>query len=139
MAIVLDHTIVHANDPMVSAKFLADILGIDPPARLGHFTVLKIGPSSLDYLPGEGAISSRHFAFRVDEDAFDEILGRIRSAHISFWAGPFHRRPQTINHWDDGRGLYFDDPDGHVMEVITRSYGEGGCGAKHPNPLLNCP
>ena len=55
---------------------------------------------------------------------------------LPFWADPFHREPNAINHWDDGRGVYFDDPNGHVLEVITRPYGSGGRDARHPNPLL---
>jgi catechol 2,3-dioxygenase-like lactoylglutathione lyase family enzyme len=139
LEICLDHTIVHARDPQATATFLAELLGIDPPRRLGHFTVLRVGPTSLDYLPAEGPVTSRHFAFRVTEDQFDIILDRIRARNIPYWADPFHRQPQAINHWDDGNGLYFDDPDGHLIEVITRSYGTGGCEAKNPNPLLNCP
>lgn len=139
MPIVLDHTIVHATDPLATAAFLAQVLGVEPPRRLGIFTVLQVGPTSLDYLPGDGAISPRHFAFKVSEPEFDAIFARLRDAAIPYWADPAHQQSGAINHWDDGRGVYFNDPDGHVLEVITRSYGEGGCEAEHPNPLLNCP
>lgn len=139
MEIHLDHTIVHARDPQATADFLSGLLGIAPAQRLGHFTVLKVGPTSLDYLPGDGPIASRHFAFRVSEEQFDAIYGRIQARAISYWADPFHQQPGAINRWDDGRGFYFDDPDGHLIEVLTRSYGSGGCEAQHPNPLLDCP
>ena len=138
MPIVLDHTIVHATDPLATATFLGRVLGIEPPRRLGIFTVLQVGPTSLDYLPAEGAVSPRHFAFKVSEAEFDAIFARIREGDIPYWADPSHTQPGAINRWNDGRGVYFNDPDGHVMEVITRSYGEGGCEAAHPNPLLNC-
>lgn len=139
MEVTLDHTIVHARDPAATAGFLSELLGIAPPRRLGHFTVLKVGPTSLDYLPGNDPIISRHFAFRVSEAQFDTIYGRIQARKIAYWADPFHQQPGAINRWDDGRGLYFDDPDGHLIEVLTRSYGSGGCEAEHPNPLLDCP
>lgn len=139
MEIVLDHTIVHASDPAATAAFMSEIFGIEPARQLAHFTVLKIGPTSLDYLPGEGAVLPRHFAFRVSEADFDAIFARIKERKISYWADPFHKEPNAINRWDDGRGLYFDDPDGHLLEIITRSYGSGGCEAEHPNPLLGCP
>lgn len=139
MEIYLDHTIVHARNPLATANFLSKLLGIAPPKRLGHFTVLKVGPTSLDYLPGDGAIISRHFAFRVSEEQFDAIYDRVRTRGIAYWADPFHQQPGVINRWDDGRGFYFDDPDGHLIEVLTRSYGSGGCEAEHPNPLLDCP
>lgn len=139
MEIVLDHTIVHASDPAQSAAFLSTLLGLEPAKRLGHFTVLRAGPTSLDFIQSEGPISPRHFAFRVTEADFDEIFSRLGARGIRYWADPFHKEPDQINHWDDGRGLYFDDPSGHLYEILTRSYGSGGCAARNPNPLLDCP
>lgn len=137
MPVTLDHTIVSASDPQASAELITDLLGIPPAKRLGHFTVVRIGESSLDFVRDDTAIASRHFAFRVDEQRFDEILGRISAREIDYHADPFGKLPQQINRWDDGRGLYFRDPDGHLLEVITRSYGSGGREAAFPNPLLD--
>jgi len=78
----------------------------------------------------------RHFAFLVSDGEFDEILQRIRDRQLPYWADPFRREPNNINTYDDGRGLYFDDPNGHLLEIITRPYGSGGRGARNPNPLL---
>jgi catechol 2,3-dioxygenase-like lactoylglutathione lyase family enzyme len=114
-------------------------LGIAPAKRLGHFTILQIGATSLDLIEADGPISSRHFAFLVSEQEFDATFERIKERDITYWADPFRNQPERINHWDDGRGLYFDDPNGHLLEIITRPYGSGGCDAKHPNPLLECP
>ncbi len=139
MKIYLDHTIIHARDPQATAVFLADLLGIEEPGRLAHFVVLEVGPTSLDFLPGDGPISSRHFAFRVTEENFESIVARIGERGIPYWTDPFHKEPGRINRWDDGRGLYVDDPNGHVIEVISRLYGSGGCGAEQSNSLLQCP
>jgi extradiol dioxygenase family protein len=136
MAVTLNHTIVHAHDKDITAKFLTEILGISSPRTLAHFTVVQVGGTSLDFIETEGKISSRHFAFLVGEDEFDEIFARLCQRGITYWADPFHKAPNAINRWDDGRGLYFDDPNGHLMEVITRPYGSGGMDAEHPNPLL---
>ena len=138
MPVRLDHTIVHAVDPAATTAFISEILGIAPASRLGHFTVLRIGETSLDFLPDDPPIASHHFAFKVSEDEFDAIFARLQERGIPYWADPFHQQPQAINHWDEGRGVYFDDPNGHLLEVITKSYGEGGCKARHPNPLLDC-
>ena len=135
-AITLNHTIVVAKDCALTAAFLVDLLDLPAPRRLGHFTVIQIGPTSLDLVQGDPPISSRHFAFLVGEAAFDEIFTRIVDRSVPYWADPFHNQPNQINHWDDGRGLYFDDPNGHLLEIITRPYGSGGLGAEHPNPLL---
>jgi catechol 2,3-dioxygenase-like lactoylglutathione lyase family enzyme len=137
MAVTLDHTIVHARDAQATAKFLTEILGLAPHRNLAHFVVVQVGETSLDLIQTDEKIASRHFAFLVSEAEFDEIFARIRARKLSFWADPFHRQPGEINHWDDGRGVYFDDPNGHLLEVITRSYGSGGLDAKHPNPLLS--
>lgn len=137
MAVTLNHTIVHAHDPAATARFMTEILGLEPAKRLGHFTVVQVGPTSLDLIETDGEIASRHFAFQVSEPEFDEIFGRIQAQGLAYWADPFQREPDRINHWDDGRGVYFKDPNGHLLEVLTRSYGSGGLDAEHPNPLLS--
>lgn len=137
MTVTLNHTIVHARDSQATAAFLTEILGLPPHRNLAHFTVVQVGDTSLDLIETDGEISSRHFAFLVSEAEFDAIFARIRARGLSYWADPFHRQPGEINHWDDGRGVYFDDPNGHLLEVITRAYGSGGPNAKHPNPLLS--
>jgi catechol 2,3-dioxygenase-like lactoylglutathione lyase family enzyme len=136
MAIILDHTIVHVRDAAGSAAFLVAMLDLPPPRRLAHFTIVQVGETSLDLLETDDAISSRHFAFRVTEPEFDSILARLQAQGQAFWADPFHQEPGRINQWDDGRGVYFDDPNGHLLEIITRPYGSGGLTARHPNPLL---
>jgi catechol 2,3-dioxygenase-like lactoylglutathione lyase family enzyme len=138
MPITLNHTIIHAHDPQQTTQFLADMLGLEPARHLGHITVLQVGATSLDFIQTDEDITQCHFAFLVEEAEFDRIFQRILSRGLPYWADPFRQQPGTINHWDDGRGVYFDDPNGHLMEVITRPYGSGGCEAKHPNPLLDC-
>jgi catechol 2,3-dioxygenase-like lactoylglutathione lyase family enzyme len=136
MTISLNHTLVHSKDPHHTAAFLTDILGLPAPSQLAHFTQVHVGVTMLDLIQTDEPISSLHFAFLVSESEFDAIFERIRARALPYWADPFHGQPSAINHWDDGRGLYFDDPDGHLLEVITKSYGSGGLTAKHPNPLL---
>jgi catechol 2,3-dioxygenase-like lactoylglutathione lyase family enzyme len=136
MAVTLNHTIVHARDAQATAKFLTEILGLAPHRNLAHFAVVQVGETSLDLIQTDEKIASRHFAFKVGEAEFDAILARIRERKLAYWADPFHKQPGEINHWDDGRGVYFDDPNGHLLEVLTRSYGSGSLDAKNPNSLL---
>ena len=91
---------------------------------------------TLDFMETVEVVLTEHYAFLVSEAEFDQIFSRIQARDLPYWADPFHKEPGRINHWDDGRGLYFDDPNGHLLEVITRPYGSGGIDAKHPNPLL---
>ena len=74
----------------------------------------------------EGEILTRHFAFLVGEAEFDEIFGRIEERGLTFWADPARTKEGEINTHDGGRGVYFQDPDGHLLEIITRPYGSGG-------------
>lgn len=136
MTVTLNHTIVVARDKVKTATFLTEILGLAPHRMLGHFAVVQVDDTSLDFVESDGEIAQRHFAFRVSETEFDEIFARLRQRGLSYWADPFRRESATINHWDDGRGVYFDDPNGHLLELITRPYGSGGLDAEHPNPLL---
>jgi catechol 2,3-dioxygenase-like lactoylglutathione lyase family enzyme len=136
MTVQLNHTIIAAKDRDASARFLAEILGLPPPLVVGHFAVVKVGDTSLDFVGADAPVSSRHFAFLVSEIEFDQIFGRIRERGLAYWADPFRKQPGEINGWDDGRGVYFDDPSGHLLEVITRPYGSGGTKVERPHPLF---
>lgn len=135
----LNHTIVAARDRDASALFLTEMLGLPAPLELGHFAVVRVGDQlSLDYLEiePERELVPQHYAFLVEEHEFDEIFERITKRGLAYWADPFRRKRGEINHWDDGRGVYFDDPNGHLLEIITRPYGSAGTAAEHPHPLV---
>lgn len=136
MPISLNHTIIAARDKVETAQFLTEILGLPPHKIMGPFAVVQVGETSLDFIDSDDEIASRHFAFLVSEAEFDQILGRIHEKNLRYWADPAQRELGRINRWDDGRGVYFEDPNGHLLEAITRPYGSGGLEADHPNPLL---
>jgi catechol 2,3-dioxygenase-like lactoylglutathione lyase family enzyme len=95
--------------------------------EFGPFTPVEIPNGvTLDYMDTSGSITPQHYAFLVSEDDFDAIFARVRAAGLTYWADPYHRRPGEINHNDGGRGTYFDDPNGHNLEILTRPYGSGG-------------
>ena len=134
---VLNHQIVSARDADEAALFFAEVLGFEPPVRLGHFACLQVsGDTTLDFMTVDRDIEKQHYAFLVTEGEFDEIFDRVRERGLEHWGDPMHKLPGEINELDDGRGLYFDDPNGHQLEIITRPYGSGGLTAKHVNPLL---
>jgi catechol 2,3-dioxygenase-like lactoylglutathione lyase family enzyme len=124
VSVELNHTIVSCRDQQRSAAFLTSILGLPDASRFGHFLVVQVDNGvSLDYSETRGDITSQHYAFLVGELEFDAAFGRIRDRDLTYWADPARSRPGEINRNDGGRGLYFEDPDGHVMEIITRPYG----------------
>jgi catechol 2,3-dioxygenase-like lactoylglutathione lyase family enzyme len=126
MTVQLNHTIVAARDKRRSATFLTEILGLSDATTFGPFLVVEVdNGASLDFHDTDGQITPQHYAFLIGEDDFDDIFGRIRERGLDYWADPFKSRPGEINHNDGGRGVYFDDPDGHLLEVITRPYGSG--------------
>lgn len=124
MAAALNHTIVWCRDKYLSSAFLADILGCPPAQAFYHFMVVELDNGvSLDFMEKEGAISPQHYAFLIDEADFDAVFARIRTRGARHWADPARTRPGEINRNYGGRGVYFEDPDGHLLEVITRPYG----------------
>ena len=127
MPVQLNHTIVHALDPTASAKFLAELLGLGEPKPFGPFMGVEVHNGvTLDFIRAEPhEIIVEHYAFLVGENEFDQIFGRIRARGLPYWADPAHRRPNEINRNDGGRGVYWNDPNGHYLEIITRPYGSG--------------
>jgi hypothetical protein len=126
MAIELNHTIVHARDARASAQFLAGILGRGEPHRFGPFWCVELDNRvTLDYIQTDDELIVEHYAFLVNEPEFDQIFGRIQERELPYWADPAHQQPGTINRHDGGRGVYWNDPNGHYLEIITRPYGSG--------------
>ena len=125
MAVRLNHTIIGAHDNKASAQFLADMLGLDAPQPYGPFMMVETDNDvSLDFMTMD-AVNPQHYAFLISEAEFDVIFGRIRERELDYWADPHQAHPGEINHGDGGRGVYFNDPNGHLLEIITRPYGSG--------------
>jgi catechol 2,3-dioxygenase-like lactoylglutathione lyase family enzyme len=126
MAVSLNHTIVFSRDPDASAAFLADLLGLEAPGHYGPFTVVETANGvSMDYMKVDDEPLFAHYAFLVSEDEFDAIFGRIRDRGLEYWADPYHHHAGEMNHGHGGRGVYFEDADGHNLEILTRPYGSG--------------
>lgn len=130
MSVALNHIIVHASDNRRSAHFLAHLLGRpEPTAAFGHFEVVELDNGvSMDFMTVTGPIVPQHFAFLVAEHEFDAAFGRIEHLGLAYWADPGRTQLGAINHRDGGRGVYFPDPDGHLLELLTRPYGAARAG-----------
>jgi extradiol dioxygenase family protein len=125
MSVELNHTIVHARDNRESAQFLAHVLGLAAGDAWGPFVpVATSNGVTLDFatVPTE-SIVTQHYAFLVSDAEFDAAFARLRDAGVQYYADPHLQHPGEINHHHGGRGLYFLDPVGHGMEIITRPYG----------------
>lgn len=131
MAVHLNHTIVSARDSRESAEFLAEILGLGPPTPFGPFLGVETANGvTLDFIDTEDDIVSQHYAFLISEAEFDQIFARIVERQLPYWADPARKRSGEINSAEGlgagGRGVYFEDPSGHFLEIITRPYAIGG-------------
>lgn len=126
MSIAFNHTIVFSTDKRLSAEFLAELFDLPSPTPFGHFMVVSVANDvSLDYmdLPDGREFAIQHYAFLVSENEFDTIYAKIRARGVGHWADPMSTRPGEINHDSGGRGVYFSDPSGHQMEILTQPYG----------------
>jgi catechol 2,3-dioxygenase-like lactoylglutathione lyase family enzyme len=125
MGVQLNHTLVSTHDREASARFLAEMLGLADPYAYGPFICVDLdNGASLDFMEvDDERIHRQHYAFLVTDEAFDDLLGRIEARELTHWADPHKQQPGAINHEDGGRGVYWEDPSGHLLEAITVPYG----------------
>lgn len=120
----LNHTIVWCSDKHRSAAFLAEMLGLPPAQPFANFMVLNLANGvSMDFMEKVGPVAMQHYAFLVSDAEFDAGMALIEAKGLTYWADPHRSQPGEINHHWGGRGVYFLDPDGHVLELITKPYG----------------
>ena len=130
MAIVLDHTIVPAKDKVASAEFFAEIFGLKVKPGQGHFAQVQINESlTFDFADepeawgGQGfdprTGKSHHYAFHISEAEFEAIFGRVKAKGLAYGSGPYNHSDGQIYTRRGGRGFYFEDPNGHLLEVMT--------------------
>ena len=120
MQITLNHTIVPSRDKVRAAEFFARIFGLPYEGAHGHFAPVQVNDTlTLDY-DNRDEFEAHHYAFHVSEDDFDAIFGRIKDEGITYGSGPYNSEDMDINHRMGGRGVYFKDPDGHLLELMTR-------------------
>jgi catechol 2,3-dioxygenase-like lactoylglutathione lyase family enzyme len=125
MTIKLNHTIVHSKDKRAAAEFFAGLFGLGKPKPFGPFLGVEVGNEvTLDFLDADGMeIQMQHYAFLVSDAEFDQIFGRIKERGLKYWADPGQSQQGRINHHFGGRGVYFEDLSGHLLEIITKPYG----------------
>ncbi len=126
MSVELNHTIVLSQDKAAAAKFFAELFGLPAPRPFGPFLAIETANGvSLDFMTQSGPVAPQHYAFLVSEREFDSIFSRIRQRGLQYWADPHQQQPNEINTYSGGRGVYFPDPSGHLLEILTVPYGGG--------------
>ena len=125
MTIKLNHTIVHSNDPRAAAQFLADLFGLPAPKPFGPFLDVEThNEVTLAFLETDEEIQVQHYAFLVSDAEFDQIFGRVKARGLKYWSDPGQSDEGRINQHFGGRGVYFEDPSGNLLEIITKPYGD---------------
>jgi catechol 2,3-dioxygenase-like lactoylglutathione lyase family enzyme len=125
VSVQLNHTIVWCRNKERSAKFFTEVLGLPAAVAFGPFLVVELANGvSLDFHDHDDEVTSQHYAFLIGEDDFEKIYARIRARELAHWADPMRTRAGQVNRNDGGRGVYFEDPDGHFLEILTRPYGK---------------
>src|SRR5262245_47090575 len=118
MTIMLNHTIVPARDKVAAAKFFARMFGLKS-GRAGYFAPVKINKTLTLLFDEEAKLESHHYAFHVSNKEFDAILSRVKKAGLAYGSAPVSLTDRQLNDWGGGRGFYYTDPDGHVIELMT--------------------
>ncbi|WP_327328011.1 VOC family protein [Streptomyces sp. NBC_01210] len=123
-SVQLNHTAIYARDRHLSAEFIAAILGLKVSAPFGPFLPVDLGNGvTLDYYEKrDEPIQSQHYAFLVPDAQFHSMIARLEAVGVTYYADPSHTEPGQINRLFGGHGAYFDDPDGHNIEIMTRPY-----------------
>ena len=124
MSVELDHVIVSARSQRASAKRLAELLGVRwAEAGVGPFSPVYVNDGlTLDFIDDDSAFPVQHFCFRVSDQEFDSILGRIRAAGIPYRSAVRGPVDMKVNTDYGGRLVYWNEPDGHQWEILTVSY-----------------
>jgi catechol 2,3-dioxygenase-like lactoylglutathione lyase family enzyme len=119
MPILLDHTIVPAKDKFASAKFFTEIFGLKVKPGDGYFAQVQINDSLTFDFADETEPQSHHYAFHISDAEFEAIYERVKAKGLPYGSGPYNHTDGKIYTRRGGRGFYFEDPNGHLLEVMT--------------------
>ena len=122
MAITLNHTIVPCLNKEESAQFYSRIFRFEYVGAFSHFIVVRVNDTLCLDFDNRERFDTNHYAFKVSEQEFDEIFARLKTEAIKYGSGPMTSEDMEINHNYGGRGVYFRDPNGHLLEILTVDY-----------------
>ena len=120
MTITLNHTIVPARDKTAASRFFARIFGLSEGGSDGHFASVRVSDTLTLLFDNADTFERHHYAFHVSDEEFDAILSRIQQAGLAYGSEPWNLDNRKLNNWNGGRGVYFRDPNGHILELMTR-------------------
>lgn len=120
--ITLNHTILYCRDNLAAAQFYVRVFGFEFVKEWGHFAVVKVNSGlTLDFMARQH-FTPQHYAFKVSDTEFDTIIAHLQAESVPYGSSPSDLNSGVHNNLYGGRGAYFADPDGHVLEIITHDY-----------------
>ncbi|MFI9380835.1 VOC family protein [Kutzneria sp. NPDC052558] len=124
MPVTFNHTIIPCQDREATARFYRELFELPEAPSWGPFTNIQMSDGVLIQFaePPLAEIQLHHYAFLVDDELFDRAFQRLVDQGVAYAADPFFKRPGQTNTEHGGRGVYFLDPAGHGLEMITRPY-----------------
>lgn len=121
MAPILNHTIVPAKNRQAAADWFAQIFGLEQDPAGGHFAPVHVNDNLTFLFANDSSFEGHHYAFLVEDVEFDATLERVRASGLAFGSAPWSRDDGRLNDWNGGRGVYFESPDGHLFELMTKA------------------
>ena len=122
MEITLNHTIIFTHNNIDTAKFYERVFGFEFVKEWGSFAAVKVNSTLTLFLLNMQEFQSAHYAFKVTESDFDKIFSKVKSENIAYGSTPFAPENGQINYNNGGRGVFFKDLNGHLLEIITQDY-----------------
>jgi catechol 2,3-dioxygenase-like lactoylglutathione lyase family enzyme len=115
-------TALYVDDVDRAVAFYRDVLGLDVVDVSERLTALSAGPRQLLVVFKRGA-SVRLPLTPHDASGHQHVAFPIPSTALGAWESWFLERGVPVlekKHWDrGGTSLYFQDPDGHLLELAT--------------------
>ena len=120
MSIELNHTIIPCSDKVISSNFYVRILNFEAMGKVEKFHGVKVNEKLTLLFDYQDDFNSVHLAFKVDETIFDTIFKNVKKEKLLYGSDPYDLENKKINKWHGGRGFYFRDPNGHILELLTK-------------------
>ena len=120
MFIQLNHTIIPCADKKISAHFYQRLFNLQKPYKVARFHAMKLNDDLTFLFDYQEDFSTLHFAFKVDDEYFETIFNNIKKEKLYYGSDAYDLENMEINHWHEGKGVYFRDPNGHILELLTQ-------------------
>ena len=122
----LNHTIINCKNKELSAHFFAEIIGLQIKPQWGRFLPVQTKNGVTLGFADAQEFQPQHYAFIMSDSEFDAALDRLKNSGTKYYSHFDNTVEGEINTLWGGKGVYFYDHSGHLLEMITKPYGDRG-------------